>query len=74
MYSILLLGQAVMHRLWSGRSEIQISGRSNRTQRCKRLATAATFFRNGAVLPEDAMTRSWFHKLVTRFGVLQRVQ
>ena len=25
-------------RLWSGRSEVQISGRSNRTQRCQQLA------------------------------------
>ena len=30
-------------RLWSGRPEIQISGRSNQTQCCQKLATDATF-------------------------------
>ena len=30
-------------RLWSGSCKVQISGRSNRTQCCQRLATAATF-------------------------------
>ena len=30
-------------RLWIGRPDVQISGRSNRTQRCQRLTTAATF-------------------------------
>ena len=32
-------------RFWKGRSVVHISGRSNRTQYCQRLATVATFLR-----------------------------
>ena len=45
-------------RLWSGRSEIQIWGRSNRTQCCQRLATVATFLQMKLCCP-DTMTRKW---------------
>ena len=37
------VGRAVTRSLWSGRSEVQVLGQSNRTQCCKRLAIAATF-------------------------------
>ena len=40
------------------RSEVQISGRSNQTQCCQRLATAATFLRKELCCP-GAMTRRW---------------
>ena len=55
-------------RVWSGRSEVQISDWSNRTQYSKRLATAATFSPKEAVLTGDGP-----RKLVTRFGVIERV-
>ena len=45
-------------RLWSGRSEVQISGRSNRTQCCQRLATAAIFLQK-KLCCLVAMTRRW---------------
>ena len=45
-------------RPWSGRSEVQISGRSNRTQRCQRLAPAATFLQK-KLCCLGAMTRRW---------------
>ena len=45
-------------RLWSGRSEVQNSGRSNRTQCCQRLATAATFLQKELCCP-GAMMRRW---------------
>ena len=38
-------------RLCNGRSKIQISGQSNQTQGCQRLATAATFFRKKLSFP-----------------------
>ena len=63
---------ATLCPIWSGRSEVQISGQSNRTQCCQRLATAATFLRK-ELRCLDAMTRRWALQLVTRFGVLQRV-
>ena len=43
-------------RLWSGRSWVQISGRSNRRQCRQRLATAATFLWKELCCP-GAMTR-----------------
>ena len=55
-----------------------MSGRSNRTQCCQRLVTAATLlFFERAALHAAEMTRTvdGLHKLVTRFiGVIQRVQ
>ena len=42
--------------LWSPRSEVQISGRSNRIQCCLQLATAATFLRKTLCCP-GTMTR-----------------
>ena len=44
--------------LWSGRSKVQISDRSNRTQCCQRLATVATLLRIELCCP-GAMTRRW---------------
>ena len=43
----------------AGGSEVQISGRSNRTQCCERLATAPTFFLKGVVLPAGKMIQRW---------------
>ena len=43
--SVREIDQAVSVRLLSGRSELPISGRSNQTQCCERLATAATLLR-----------------------------
>ena len=42
-------------RLWSGRFEVQIAGRSNRTQCCYPLATTTTFQKKAGC--PDAMTR-----------------
>ena len=55
---IKLFDMAFSDGLWSGRSEVQISGRSNRTQCCQRLATAATFLRKELCCP-GATTRRW---------------
>ena len=52
------VGRAVTRCLWSGRSEVQISGRSNRARCYQRLATAATFLRKELCCP-GAMTRRW---------------
>ena len=41
-----------------GRSEVQISGQSNRTQCCQRFATAATILQKKLCYP-GAMTRRW---------------
>ena len=38
-------------RLWSGRSEVQTLGQSNRTQCCQRLTTAATFLQKMLCCP-----------------------
>ena len=56
----------------SGRSGIQILGRSNRTQYCQRLATAVTFRRKELCSP-NAMMQRWAQQARTRFGVVQRV-
>ena len=45
-------------RFWSGRSEVQISGRSNRTHCCQRLATAATYLRKEPCC-SGTITRRW---------------
>ena len=45
-------------RLWSGRSKVQITARSNRRQSCQRFATAATFFRKEPYCL-GPMTRRW---------------
>ena len=62
VYKIMLkTGQLVERfpvRLWSGGSEVQISGWSNRTQSCQRFATAATFVLKKLSCP-GAMTRRW---------------
>ena len=58
--------------LWIERSEVQTLDRSNRTQSSQRLATATTFLLNEMCCP-GAMTQRWARKLVTRFGVIQRV-
>ena len=39
------IGRAATRSLWSGRSEVQISGRSSQAQCCQQLATAVTFLR-----------------------------
>ena len=56
----------------SGRSEVQVSGRSNRAQCCLQLANGTTFLQRELCCP-GAMMRSWAHTLVTRFGVKRRV-
>ena len=45
-------------RLWSGKSEVQIPGRSIWTQCCQWLATASTFLRKELCFP-GAMTQRW---------------
>ena len=57
-YRLILRFCVLRVRPWSGRSEVQISGRSNRTQCCLRLATVATFLRMELCCP-GAMTRRW---------------
>ena len=56
-YSDRPIGRAVTRSLWSGRSEVQISGRLNPTQCCQWLATAATFSSKGTVLSGRKMRR-----------------
>ena len=51
------VGGAVTLSFLSRRSEVQISGRSNRTQCCQWIATAVPFFPKRAVFPVGAMTR-----------------
>ena len=59
-------------RLWSWRFEVQILGRSNRTQCCQRLTTAATFLRKelcclGAMTWRWApLTRYTFQRIIAR--------
>ena len=52
------VGRAVTRLPRSGSSEIQISGRSNQTHCCQRLATAATFLQKKLRNP-GAMTWRW---------------
>ena len=52
------VGRAVMRCLWSGRSKVYISDRSNRTQCCQRLATVALFLRKKLHYP-GAITWRW---------------
>ena len=52
-------------RLWSKRSEVQISGGSNRTLCCQRLAIAATFIYSYVVQAQGY--GDGFRKLVIRF-------
>ena len=59
--SLRCTGQSVKRQrvsLWSGSSEVRISGRSNRTQCCQWLAYAAIFLRRKLCCP-GAMTRRW---------------
>ena len=61
---------------WSsgnGFAEVQISGQSNRTQCCQWFATAAIFLRMELCCPQAQWRGNGPHKLVTRFGVIQRV-
>ena len=52
------VGRAVTRSSLERRSEVQISGRSNRTHYCQRLATAATFLQKKLCCP-CVMTRRW---------------
>ena len=54
--------------IWSGRSEVQISSQSNRTQCCQRLATASTIFRK-KLCCRVAMMRRWVEQ--TRYTLLR---
>ena len=56
-----------------GRSEVRISGRSNRTQCGQRLATAATFSRTEICCPQAQWRGDGARQLATCFGVLQQV-
>ena len=56
----LLIRQLVQRwriRLWSRRSEVQISGRQSSTQCCQRLATAAVFLQQELYFPRTMMRR-----------------
>ena len=59
--------------LWSGRSEVQIWSGSNWTQCCQRLVTAVTFFAKKLCVSRAQWLEDWSCRLVTRFGVMQRV-
>ena len=50
--------RAVTRSSLNGRSEVQILGRSNRTQSCQRLTTAATILQKKLCCP-GAMMRRW---------------
>ena len=57
-------------RLWSGTSEVQTSGRSNRTQCYQQLATAAKFRRKEMWCPGATIHVDESRQLVIRFGVI----
>ena len=66
------VGQAVRRSSLKRWSEVQILGRSNRTQCCQRFATAARFLRKELCGLQVQERGDGPCKLVTRFGVLQR--